>query len=103
LHHDIAGPHAAATTIQTIQNLEFTVLPHPPYCSDLTPCNFHAFSPLKKVLHSRWFGSDEEVKAEVYTWIQEQLKTCSSTGTRKFVDKYKQCVCGTAGRLCGKQ
>jgi len=92
MHHDIARPHAAATTIQTIRNLEFRVLPHPPYSSDLTPCNLHASSPLKKALHGHWFGTDEEVKAEVYTWIQEQPETCSSNGIRKLLDQYKQCV-----------
>ena len=79
LHHDIARPHAAAATIQTIRNLEFMVLLHPPYSPDLTSCNFHAFSPLRKALHGHWFGSNDEVKAEVHTWIQEQPKTCSSS------------------------
>jgi histone-lysine N-methyltransferase SETMAR len=56
LHHDIARLHTATTTIQTIQNLEFKILPHPPYSPDLTACNFHAFSPLRKALHGYWFG-----------------------------------------------
>jgi histone-lysine N-methyltransferase SETMAR len=91
-HHDIARPHAAATTIQTIRNLEFKVLPHPPYSPDLTPCNSLAFIPLRKALDDHWFFSDEEVKAEVHTWIQEQPKTCSSNGLRKLMDQYKQRV-----------
>jgi hypothetical protein len=35
---------------------------------------------------------DEEVKAKVHTWIQEQPKTCSFNGIRKLVAQYKQHV-----------
>jgi histone-lysine N-methyltransferase SETMAR len=36
LHHDNAQPHTAAATIETIQKLNFKLLPHPPYSPDLS-------------------------------------------------------------------
>jgi hypothetical protein len=92
LHHDTAHPHAAATTIETIQNLKYRVLPHPLYSPDLTPSNCNAFSPLKEELHGHWFSNDEEVKEAMHTWFWEQPKTCFSNGIRKLVDRYKKYV-----------
>jgi len=48
LHHDTASLCVTVTTLETIQNLKFEVLPHPPYSSDLIPSNFHAFGPLRE-------------------------------------------------------
>ena len=62
LHHDDARPCVMVTTVETIQNLKFEVLSHPPYSPDIIPCDFHALSPLREALHCQWFGCDEEVK-----------------------------------------
>lgn len=72
--------------VETIQNLKFEVLPHPPYSPDLIPCDFHAFGPLREALHGHWFGSDEKVKEVMCTWIREQPKLFFSDGIRKLVD-----------------
>jgi histone-lysine N-methyltransferase SETMAR len=59
LYHDNARPHAAAATIETIQKLDFELLPHPPYFPDLAPSDFHLSGSLKKALWGRQFGSEE--------------------------------------------
>uniref|UniRef100_A0A4W6DJ95 Histone-lysine N-methyltransferase SETMAR n=1 Tax=Lates calcarifer TaxID=8187 RepID=A0A4W6DJ95_LATCA len=48
LHHDNARPHTAAQTVQTINELGWELLPHPPYSPDLAPSDFHLFGPLKR-------------------------------------------------------
>jgi hypothetical protein len=92
LHNEDAHPHVAATTIDTSQNLKFEVLPHPPYSPDLALCDFHASSPLTEALCGCRFGSREEAKEAVHTWIREQSKTFFSDRIRKLVDCYKKCV-----------
>jgi histone-lysine N-methyltransferase SETMAR len=67
LHHDNACSYVAVTKVETIQNLKFEVLPHPPYSPDLMLNAFHAFGPLTEALHGRWFGSDETVKEVMCT------------------------------------
>jgi len=61
LHHDNARPHTAAATVETVQQLGFELLQHPPYSPDLAPSDYHIFGPLKEALRGRRFASDEEV------------------------------------------
>jgi histone-lysine N-methyltransferase SETMAR len=91
LHHDNARPHATAATIETIQKLNFELLPHPPCSSDLEPSDYHLFGSLKKALRGRRFGSDE-VKQAVHTWLCDQPKTFFSDGIKKLVERCKKCV-----------
>ena len=86
LHHDNAHPHTAAATVQTVQQLGFELLQHPPYSPDLSPSDYHIFGPLKEALRGRRFASDEEVKEAVHTWLWEQPKSFFSAGIRKLVE-----------------
>jgi len=69
LHHDNACPHTAAATVETVQQLSFELLRHPPYSPDLGPSDYHIFGPLKEALRGCRFTSDEEVKEAVHIWL----------------------------------
>jgi histone-lysine N-methyltransferase SETMAR len=92
VHDDNARPHAAASTIENIQKLNFERLPHPPSSPDLTPSDYHFFGSLKKALWGCEFRSDEEVKQAVHTWVCDQTKTFFCDGIKKLVECYKKCV-----------
>jgi len=77
LHHDNAHPHTAAATVETVQQLGFELLQHPPYSPDLAPSNYHIFGPLKEAMH---------------TWLREQLKSFFSAGIQKLVERYNKCI-----------
>jgi histone-lysine N-methyltransferase SETMAR len=59
LHHDYARPHTARATQDRIQELQWVLLEHPPYSSDLAPSDFHLFGPLKNLLGGKSFANDE--------------------------------------------
>jgi len=80
LHYDNIRPHTAAATVETVQQLGFELLQHPPYSPDLAPSDYHIFGALKEALRSRRFASDEEVKEAVHTWLREQPKSFFSAG-----------------------
>ena len=48
--HDHASAHAAATSVVFLKEIEMQLLPHPPYLSDLSPCDFFLFPEMKKQL-----------------------------------------------------
>jgi hypothetical protein len=43
-------------------------------------------------LRGRWFGSDDEVKQAVHTWLCDQPKTFFSDGIKKLVERCKKFV-----------
>ena len=92
LHYDNARPHIAAATVQTVQQLGFKLLQHPPNSPGLVPSDYHIFGPLKEALRGRRFTSDEGVKEAVHTWLREQLKSFFSAGIQKLVERYNKCI-----------
>jgi len=74
LQHDNARPHTARATVATMQDLSFKCLPHPPYSPDLAQSDFHVFVPLKEVMGSKSFRSDEEVQQVMHEWQHSQPK-----------------------------
>jgi len=64
LHQDNVPAHNALSVKQFLANKNITVLEHPPYSPDLTPCNFYLFPKIKSVLKRTHFVSVENVKAK---------------------------------------
>lgn len=69
-------------------------LPHSLYSSDLTPCDHHAFGPIKEVLRKCRFTSDDNVNEAVRIWIQEQQGDTRSAST------YRRTMWITAVFIC---
>jgi hypothetical protein len=46
-HHDNAPSRTSVFTHQFLAKNKMTVIPHPPYCPDLAPCDFFVFSKMK--------------------------------------------------------
>jgi histone-lysine N-methyltransferase SETMAR len=65
---------------QFLANKNITVLEHPPYSSDLTPCNFYPFPKIKSVLKGTHFVSAENVRAKtaeiLNSLIEHDLQNC---------------------------
>jgi len=57
---DNARPHVAAHTMDTIQKLKWSVLPHSPHSPDLAPSDYHIFGPLKEHLGGKRFRNLEK-------------------------------------------
>jgi len=62
LHHDNARAHASLLIREFLTKHETTVVPQPPYSSDLAPADFFLFPKLKSSLKDRRFQTVEEVE-----------------------------------------
>jgi hypothetical protein len=63
--HDNARPHVK----DMLPSIRWKVLDHPPYSPDLSPCDYQVLFSVKKVLNSRIFWLDKELKAAVVQWF----------------------------------
>jgi len=89
---DNARPHVAARTTDTIQKLEWNVLPHSPCSPDLAPSDYHLFGPLKEHLVGKKFRYNEEVIQGVQECINWQPKGFVLSGIRKLPDRWLNCT-----------
>lgn len=68
--HDNARCHTAQTVVETLDNLNWEVLPHPAYSPDLSPPDFHLFPKLKEPMRGKRYSTLDELSAAVKTRIR---------------------------------
>ncbi|KAJ4431203.1 hypothetical protein ANN_19800 [Periplaneta americana] len=90
-HKICARPHTAASTRELLDQFGWEIFDHPPYSPDFAPSDFHLFTKLKDFLGGTRFGSDEELKKTVNTWLNE-LAAEYNTGILKLVNRYDKCL-----------
>ena len=80
VHHDNTAAHTALSVTRYLASLGWTIIPHPPYSSDLAPCDFFLFPTMKKTLEGKRFTTVEEVKTssrEAFNNIElQQFQRC---------------------------
>ena len=59
------------------KEIRLEVLSHPPYSLSIVSSDYHLFWPLKETLRWRHFLSDENVKTNVYEWLEINQKNSS--------------------------
>jgi hypothetical protein len=73
----------AAATIETTQKLKFKLFPHPAYCPDLAPSDYHIFGPFRDALCGCCFANHE---------VKETVPGFFTDGIRKLMDQSNKCV-----------
>jgi len=62
-----------------LASLGWTIVPHPPYSSDLASCDFFLFLTMKKILKGKRFATMEKVETasqEALNIKLQQFQTC---------------------------
>lgn len=93
LHHDNARPHTAAKTMEAIDQLNFELLPHPPYSPDLAPADFALFPELKRQLRGRVHDSRDHLESEVKRVLLYQIpRSLYANAIDKMRARWEKCV-----------
>ena len=71
-------------------------VPHPPYSSDLAPCDFWLFSKLKEKLRGCRYETIEEMKEAVTKVIDTLTQEDFYEAFQKLLKRYNKCI--AAGR-----
>jgi histone-lysine N-methyltransferase SETMAR len=77
--HDNARPHVAKLVKDTLKELNWDQIPHPPYSPDIAPSDYHLFRSMAHGLSEQRFTNYSEVK----NWLEEWI---ASKPTKFFYD-----------------
>ena len=92
IQHNNACPHTSLRTQEPITKFGWTVLPLPPYSTDLVPSDFHLFGPLKDALCGTMFEDDKSVICAARTWLREQETRWYREGMYALVSRWHKAV-----------
>ena len=92
LLHDNTKPHVSETTSETIRDLGFEVLPHPPSSSDLAPTDYYLFRHLQFSLRDKEFKNSDDVKNHVFEFFNSKSSSFFEKGIKKLPIRWQKCI-----------
>ena len=90
--HDNARPHTALSVPRFLTKHNVTVLPHPPYSPDLSPCDFFLFPRLKKRLKGWRHENIEAIQAASTMELTSIPKEAFTSCFRDLQKCWQQCT-----------
>lgn len=87
--HDNARPHVSNLTREKLLQLEWEVLPHPPYSPDLAPTDYHLFRALQNFLKDKEFWTDKELETAVGDFFASKLMEFYKKGIHDLPRRWK--------------
>jgi hypothetical protein len=93
LLHDSAPCHTSLVIHQSLSDKKKnTVWPHPPYSTDLAPCDFWLFPKLKLTMKGKRFASIPEIEAATTTRRKGLTKDDLQNCFKKWQERWNKCV-----------
>ena len=90
--HDNARPHVAKVVKDTLEALNWDVLPHPRYSPDIAPSDYHLFRSMAHALSEQHFTSYEDVKNWLDSWIASKDEEFFKRGIRMLPERWAKVI-----------
>ena len=93
LHQDNAPAHASQEVQTTIKiQLEAEILTHPPYLTDLAPCDFALFPKLKDEFKGKHFNDLDELRLESTRILISYPVEWFDQVYRQWIEIHRECI-----------
>ena len=98
-HQDNAPAYRSVVAIAAVHDCGLELVDHPPYYSDLAPSDYFLFFNMKKYLAGKQYWTDDEVKAAVEDFLEDQDESFYTTGIQELQHQWhwKKCVDNRGG------
>jgi len=90
--HDNARPHVASATRDKLSELEWEVIPHPPYSPDLAPTDYHLFRSLSHHLAGRSFETEDDLKTALAEFFDQLPPNFCERGILSLPERWRQVI-----------
>lgn len=90
--HDNARPHVAKAVKETLMQLEWEVLPHLAYSSDLAPSDYYLFRSMQHGLVDTHFRNYEDVRKWIDEWIASKDQSFYRSGIHLLLQRWEKCI-----------
>jgi len=101
LHHDNAPCHTAISANEFLAKNGISVVPHPPYSPDLSPCDFFLFPKFKFHLKVRHFGTADNSLKVVTDQLRVLLHEDFQYSYREWKQLLRRCVSSQGNYFVG--
>ena len=91
-HQDNARPHTSLVIHKKLLELGWEVMPHPPYCPDLTPYDYNLFRSLQNHLNGKTFNLNEAVKNELIQFFASKNQTFYESGIMNLTERWQKVI-----------
>lgn len=92
LLHDNAPAHTTKVVKETLKELNWDVLSHPPYSPDIAPSDYHLFRSMAHGLAEQHFANFEEVKKWVDSWFASKDESFYRRGIHLLPERWEKVV-----------
>ena len=91
-HHDNARPHTSLKTRVKLRELDWDILPHPPYSPDLALSDYHRFRSLEHYLRGKNFQSEEHIKTSLLQFFAQREQKFFEKGILNLSERWEDVV-----------
>lgn len=90
--HDNARPHVARIVKNKLSELQWEVIPHPPYSPDLAPSDYHLFLSMANSFKGRKFNNRTEVQRALDDFFESKSPEFWVDGIKKLKDRWAKTI-----------
>lgn len=92
LHHDNSSAHTSLKTTQFLTENNMTVILHPPYSPDLSPCDFALFPKMKLKLKSHYFETIDQIQMESQAILDSLQEDDFQNAFKSWKRRWEHCI-----------
>ena len=90
--HDNAKPHVAKIVTAKLKELDWKLLPHPPYTPDLAPSDYHLFRSLSNDMRGRKFESENDLKSYLQNFFDSKSPEFYVNGIHDLPRRWQEVI-----------